>query len=146
MVVVLCATKINKKMESTQVSSIMSKNVVGVSSGQKIIDVKHIYEKDNFHRHIPVIDNNKLVGMVSLVDFMYNIKGAGLDDSNEIYSRLYVKDIMTSNPSYKSPNATIKEVAQELSKGEFHAIPIVEEGSVVGMVSTVDIIKYFLNK
>ncbi|TXE16770.1 CBS domain-containing protein [Psychroserpens burtonensis] len=133
-------------MKSTAVSSIMTKNVVSVSPEQKLIDIKHIYEKEKFHHHILVIENDKLLGIVSLIDFMYRIKGAGIDDNNAIYNDLLVKDIMTTNPFSLNPDATIQEVALELSKGRFRAIPIVDGKKVVGIVSTEDLIKYFLSK
>lgn len=133
-------------MKTTPISSIMTKDVVCVSPHQKIVDVKHIYEKRNFHHHIPVTDNDRLVGMVSLVDFMYKIKGAGLDDNTAVYNELKVKDIMTLNPHSTNPSTSIESVAQELAKGNYHAIPIVEKEKVVGIVSTADIIKFFLDK
>jgi len=133
-------------MKTNPISSIMTKNVVCVSPDQKIVDVKHIYEKQKFHHHIPVTKNDELVGMVSLIDFMYKIKGAGLDDNNSVYTELTVKDIMTSNPYSLTPDVSIEEIANELAKGNFRAIPIVENKKVVGIVSTADIIKYFLGK
>ena len=133
-------------MKSNSISEIMTKNVVCVSPQQKIVDVKHIYEKSDFHHHIPVTKDNKLVGMVSLIDFMYRIKGAGLDDASEVYNKLTVKDIMTTNPHYSKPDASIQEVAKILSKGNFRALPIINSNKeVIGIVSTADIIKYFLN-
>ena len=131
-------------MKSDLITSIMTKNVVCVSPEQKIIDVKHIYEKKKFHHHIPVTKNDKLVGMVSLVDFMYKIGGAGLDDNNKVYTDLKVKDIMTTHPHFASPNASIEEIARVLAKGDYRAIPIVMDEKVVGIVSTADIIKYFI--
>lgn len=122
----------------------MTKNVVCVSPEQRILDVKHIYEKKEFHHHIPVTENGKLVGMISLIDFMYNIAGAGIDDNNKVYSELKVKDIMTKNPYYLTTNATIRDVAKVLAKGRYHAVPILEEDMIMGIVSTADIIKYFL--
>jgi len=133
-------------MKSLSISSIMTRNVVCVSPEQKLIDVKRIYEKELFHHHIPVIENESLIGMVSLIDFMYRIEGAGLDDNNPIYSELLVKDIMTTKPFELPLNSTIEEVATELSKGRFHAIPITDNHKVVGIVSTQDIIRYFLNQ
>ncbi len=133
-------------MKTNPISSIMTKNVVCVSPDQKIVDVKHIYEKQKFHHHIPVIKNEELVGIVSLIDFMYKIKGAGLDDNNAVYTELTVKDIMTTNPHYSTPDKSIEDIASELAKGNYRAIPIVEDKKVVGIVSTADIIKYFLNK
>jgi len=123
----------------------MTKNVVCVSPDQKIIDVKHIYEKKNFHHHIPVTEDGELKGMISLIDFMYNIAGAGMSDSSKVYSELKVKDIMTQKPFYLTTNATVEDAAKQLEKGYFHAVPILENNKIVGIVSTADIIKYFLN-
>ena len=131
-------------MKSAPISSIMTKNVVCVSPEQKIIDVKHIYEKKKFHHHIPVTEHGKLIGMVSLIDFMYKIKGAGLNDNNAIYNELVVKDIMTYKPYAVSPETSISEVAEEFAKGRYHAIPIVENQAVVGIVSTADMIRFYL--
>ena len=133
-------------MTKVLLSSIMTSDVVCVSPNQKIIDVKHIYEKTKFHHHIPVTENDNIVGMVSLVDFMYRIKGAGLDDNNAVYNELTVKDIMTTNTFTLSPDASIEEAANEFAKGYYHAIPIVSRGKVIGIVSTTDVIKFFLNK
>ena len=85
--------------------------------------------------------------MVSLIDFMYRIKGAGLDDGSEVYITLIVKDIMTTNPHYSSPETSIVDISRVLAKGNFSAIPIVNsKKEVVGIVSTADIIKYYLEQ
>ena len=133
-------------MKTTPISAIMTKNVVCVSPDQKLLDVKHIYEKKKFHHHIPVTENEKLVGMVSLIDFMYRIKGAGLDDNNQVYTNLKVEDIMTPNPHFTGPDSTVKEIAEILAEGNYRALPIVENEKVIGIVSTADIIRFYLQK
>lgn len=133
-------------MTSLPISSIMTKNVVCVSPDQKILDVKHIYEKKKFHHHIPVTKNGKLVGMLSLIDFMYHIKGAGLRDDEAVYNELCVRDIMSPNPYAISPDTSITNVAEELTKGRYRALPIVSNEDVVGIVSTADIIRYYMAK
>jgi len=133
-------------MKTNSIIEVMTKNVVCVAPEQQLLDVKHIYEKENFHHHIPVEENGKLVGMVSLIDFMYHISGAGISDDNVVYKELKVKDIMTQNPFYLTTDATIEDVAKVLGKGNYHAVPVLENNSIVGIVSTTDLIKYFLNK
>jgi CBS domain-containing protein len=133
-------------MRTKTLLEVMTKDVVCVAPDQYLLDVKHIYEKEKFHHHIPVIENDKLIGMVSLIDFMYHISGAGISDNNAVYKELKVKDIMTQNPFYLTTNATIEDVANELGKGKYHAVPILENNKIVGIISTVDIIKYFLEK
>lgn len=133
-------------MKTDSVTKVMTKDVVCVTPNQYLLDVKHIYEKDKFHHHIPVVENDKLVGMVSLLDFMYHISGAGISDDHEVYKKLRVKDILTPNPFYLTTEASIAEVAKVFTKGKFHAVPILENDSVVGIVSTVDVIKYYLQE
>ena len=133
-------------MKTNSIVEIMTKAVICVTPEQYILDVKHIYEKEQFHHHIPVEDNGKLVGMVSLIDFMYNISGAGISDDNAVYKKLKVKDIMTQKPFYLTTNADIADVAKVLAKGKYHAVPVLENGKIMGIVSTADVIKYYLNK
>lgn len=133
-------------MKNTPIATIMTKDVICVSPEQKIIDIKHIYEKQDFHHHIPVTKDEKLVGMVSLIDFMYRIGGAGLDDNAPVYNQLKVHDIMTSNPVALNPSASIEKAAQILKEGNYHALPIVDGDAVVGIVSTADLIRYFMEK
>jgi CBS domain-containing protein len=51
---------------------------------------------------------------------------------------------MTAKPYAVTPETTITEVAEELTKGRYRAIPIVKNESIVGIVSTADIIKHYL--
>lgn len=129
---------------SSPVSTLMTTNVKCVQPDQKIIDLKHIYEQQKFHHHIPVTENDILVGMVSLIDFMRAIHNASLDDNEEIYHTILVKDIMSIHPVSIPDNTTIKEVAQILSKGEFHSVVISENGHVKGIVTTADLLRFFL--
>lgn len=128
------------------ISEIMTKEVVSVSPAQKLVDVKHIFEKKNFHHHIPVTENGKLKGMISLVDFLYAIKNASLDDEDEEYQKLCVKDIMRESPVTKPSASSLKDIAEELSKGEVHAIVIADDKQLKGIVSTADVIRYFVKR
>lgn len=133
-------------MKTNSIVEVMTKNVVCVAPEQYLIDVKHIYERKKFHHHIPVEEDGKLVGMVSLIDFMYNISGAGISDDNPVYKELQVKDIMTQNPFYLTTSSSIEDVSKILVEGRFRAVPVLENDKIVGIVSTADIIKYFLDK
>lgn len=128
------------------ISTIMTKEVECVSPTQLILDIKHIYEKRKFHHHIPVVENDKLVGIVSLVDFMRNISNATLNDDDEVYHTLTVQDIMTKSPVSVGSDTSIREVAKELEKGQFHAMIIADDEKVVGIVSTSDLIRYLLSQ
>lgn len=127
------------------ISEVMTKEVVSVEPSQKLVDVKHIFEKKHFHHHIPVTENGILKGIISLVDYLYAIKNASLDDDDKAYHNLSVSDIMRENPVTKPSSATLKDVFQELAKGDVHAILIADSKKLKGIVSTADVIRYFLS-
>jgi CBS domain-containing protein len=126
------------------ISSIMTSSVECVSPDQKIIDIKHIYEKPTFHSHIPVTENDKIVGIVSLVNFMRAIHDATLDDNELVYNTITVRDIMTPHVSSVSPDTVIREVVSVLAKGNFHSMVIATDNEVKGIVTTADILKELL--
>ena len=126
------------------ISTIMTTDVECITPSQKLIDLKHIYERPSFHSHVPVTENNKIVGIVSLINFMHAIHDASLDDTEEVYHELIVKDIMTFKPEYVSPDATIREVAEILAKGQFHSVPVVLDGEVKGIITTTDLLQEIL--
>jgi acetoin utilization protein AcuB len=128
---------------NTPVSEIMTKNIVTISPNQKLVDVKHFFEKTPFHHHLPVVKENKLVGMLSLVDFMRTISYATLDD-NELVYQTRVEEVMTPNPVTVASSAIFFDIAQTLSKGDVHALVIADKGEVKGIISYSDIIRLFL--
>lgn len=130
---------------NTQVEMLMTSNVETVSPDQKLVDVKHIYERQEFHHHIPVVENNKLVGIVSLIDFMRKIQNASLDDNDDVYQNTSVTDIMTRNPIHVNPSASLKDVIVILASGEFHALVVVDNDELKGIITTADILRYILD-
>lgn len=133
-------------MKANTISEIMTKEVISVTPEQKLLDVKHIYEKENFHHHIPVVKDNRLVGMISLTDFMYSINGAGLGDDDLIYTEKVVQDIMMPNPKCVDINTSIDDVAETLTKVRFRALPVTDNNKLAGIVTTADIIRHYLAK
>lgn len=126
------------------ISTIMTTSINSVEPNQPILSVKHLYEKAKFHSHIPVVENGILVGIISLINFMRAINDATLEDSEKVYNTVLVKEIMTPNPDFVTPNTTIKEVVEILAKGNYHSLIVATDGNVNGIVTTTDIIKQLL--
>ena len=55
-----------------------------------------------------------------------------------------VEQVMAKKIVFISPDTTIKEAAEILSKKEFHALPVVEDNELVGIVTTTDLINYLI--
>lgn len=126
------------------ITAIMSSDPTSVRPEQKLVDVKHIYEQRDFHSHIPVVDGNKVVGIISLINFMRAIHDASLDDNEQVYQELVVKDIMTPNPISISVDSSIRDAVELLAQGQYHSVLITDQGSLRGIVSTTDIARELL--
>lgn len=135
--------------KSTRISSIMTSVVQTVEESASLNEVIRIMRKYKI-RHVPVINSGKVVGMISRTDINRLTFGALFEDQEDaddtIISSLSVSQVMTSKLKYISPNDTIKEVAKIFSKEEFHALPVLDQGELRGIVTTTDVISYMLKQ
>ena len=126
----------------------MSKQLVTVSVNQSLEEVDTIFDTRNI-RHVPVTSGDELVGMLSKTDLLrvsFVDDYASGDVSTQVYSTLSISQVMTKNIQSITPHTTIREAAQMLVDREFHALPVVEEGALVGIVTTTDLVKYLLDQ
>jgi len=132
------------------VSNIMTTNLITLDVKESLDKAEHLFKKYKI-RHIPVIENEKIIGMISLNDILRIsfADGAYREEENissSIYEMFTLRQLMIGNLETVSPDATIKQVAELLVKREFHSLPVVENGKLKGMVTTTDLIKYLLKK
>lgn len=133
--------------QKVPVSEIMSKDLITISPDQSLYIAEKLFSRHNI-RHIPVVENERLVGMVSHTDLL-RISFSGLDESDDsivpvIYEMYSVPEIMTRVPIFVEVTTTIKEVAEILSRQSFHSLPVLDKGKLVGIVTTTDLIDYLL--
>ena len=132
------------------VSSIMTTNLITLDVKDGLDKAEHLFKKYKI-RHIPVIEKNKIIGMISMNDLLRIsfADGAYREEENissSIYDMFTLRQLMIGNLETVTPDATIKEVAELLVKREFHSLPVVENGTLKGMVTTTDLIKYLLKQ
>ncbi|MBL0736183.1 CBS domain-containing protein [Flavobacterium sp. GN10] len=131
------------------ISHIMTKSVITVSHND---DLKNVVEKlkSNSIRHLPVVNGKDVVGIISRTDINRLTFGAlfdGQDGADEaILEMLTIPQIMTSKPKTVSSDLIIRDLAEIFVKEEFHAAPVVDKGELKGIVTTTDVLKYFLEE
>lgn len=136
-------------MKNDPISSIMSRNVVTIELRDTLENAERLM-RTNRIRHLPVVHKGKLVGIISLTDLMRLSfsDNFGEVESNvdvAIFEMLRIEHVMMSKPVTISPAQTARDAAEILAQREFHALPVVEGPRVVGIVTTTDLIRYFLS-
>ncbi|MDO6813605.1 CBS domain-containing protein [Tenacibaculum soleae] len=134
----------------TPVSVIMSKNVITLSSSDDLMLAEKLFKKEKI-RHIPVVSGSEIKGMLSYTDLL-RISFADAADEDEkdvdtvVYNMFTIDQVMVKTLVTVNSSSTIKEVAEILSKKEFHALPVVDNNELVGIVTTTDLINYLLEQ
>jgi len=87
--------------------------------------------------------------MLSYTDLLRISFADAIDEDEEtvdttVYNMFTIEQVMAKNLVSISPSMIIKEVAEILSKKEFHALPVVDDSKLVGIVTTTDLVNYLI--
>jgi CBS domain-containing membrane protein len=133
----------------TPISKIMTTNVVTLNIADSLETAEKIF-KEHKIRHIPVVKNKEVIGMLSYSDLL-RISYADVSEDEQrvetfMYDMFTMKQVMAKNLYLVPPYVSVKEVAELLSKKEFHALPVVEDNELVGIVTTTDLINFLVEQ
>jgi len=130
------------------VSDIMSLNPVVANQFHNFSQVLRLFTEFPVH-HLPIVDgSNKLIGIISSNDLpkvfldICNRKEKVTMDFDAIDKAINLSDIMTANPISISSNDTIATVMKIFAEKKFMALPVVDNGLLVGILSVKDIMGY----
>jgi acetoin utilization protein AcuB len=127
----------------------MNPKVITVDVNDTMLDATKIL-KEHQIRHLPVLKNGKLVGIITDRD----LKRASPSDATslEAHELLYiianikVSEIMTKSPITVPYNYTVEEAAEILMKHRISGMPVVDkDGKVVGTITQTDIFRVLLS-
>jgi CBS domain-containing membrane protein len=128
----------------------MSKDIIALHRDDDLETAELLFKRHKI-RHIPVVDKDIIIGMLSYTDLL-RISFADAVDSYEtdvdtlVYNMFTIEQVMAKNIVSVPSTTSIKEVAELLAKKEFHALPVVDKGILVGIVTTTDLINYLLKQ
>jgi CBS domain-containing protein len=83
---------------------------------------------------IPVVEGNRLVGIVTDRDIVVRAVAAGKDPKT-----VRVSQVMSSDPVTIGPDAAIDEARKVMADRQIRRLPVVEKGSLVGIIVTAQI-------
>lgn len=133
------------------IATIMSTDLMMVQSDDKVVIVRDIMEANGIH-HVPVVNFNKLVGLISKSDLLHFLKGMNYNSYQDLMNDVRLKnyiaaEIMTEDLECLQPEDSIEKAIELFQKNRFHAIPIVKgDNELIGILTTFDIINMIVEK
>ena len=132
------------------ISMIMTAPVITLKKNDSLEKAESLFKKYHI-RHIPIVTDDVVVGMLSYTDLLRlsfaDYTDSNIDDSDAlVYNMFTIKQVMKRNIVTISSSNSIKDVAEILATKEFHALPVVDTNKLVGIVTTTDLIKYLLKQ
>jgi acetoin utilization protein AcuB len=134
-------------MAMLRVNDLMSDALEVVSPDAHLHDVLTKMNQAGY-RHLPVVANDMLVGIITDRDVRLAVNSPVVDAEADltresVLDGVRVDDCMTPDPQSVSSSTPLHEVAELLSLNKFGAMPVVDEGKLVGMISYIDFLKHY---
>ncbi|MCA9605940.1 MAG: CBS domain-containing protein [Myxococcales bacterium] len=132
---------------SFTVADIMTEHVVTVSEEDSLDLVTQNLDRFRF-RHIPVVDDKKVVGVVTERDLLrFAVSAmeqgpAATSKAFDLASRTFVASVMTRHPKTVAPQTPVTEAAAIMADARIGCLPVVTEtGELLGIVTASDLLQ-----
>jgi acetoin utilization protein AcuB len=134
-------------MTNNLVRDWMTPEPVSVNPGAPLRDAFRLMI-DNKVRRLPVMDHERLVGIITLEDLRRAEPppgiGLGLVRITDMLSRMTVHQVMSKDPKTVTPDAALIEVARMMLEHAISALPVMEGNQLVGIITESDIFRAFV--
>ncbi len=127
-------------MKVSQILDSKGHAVYSVTSDYTVYDALKVMGEKNIGA-LPIIENGELKGIFSERDYARKIVLHNKSSKDTL-----VKDIMTSEVVTVNPNHTIDQCMELMSNRRIRHLPVVNEGTVVGLLSISDLVKVIIER
>jgi acetoin utilization protein AcuB len=92
-------------------------------------------------RHIPVVKDKRLVGIISDRDLRDASPPLGDPERVSTMKEIRLEDVMTRKVITTHPEDTIVHAAREMYERKIESLPVVDEGKLLGIVTSSDVMR-----
>ena len=129
------------------VQDVMQRGVVVVGPDTKLSEASRLLQRRGI-RHLPVLDQGSLVGIISDRDLKEATGSAAVNPGGAgpgaVPERLTAGDVMTRAVVTIAPMFPVEEAARVMVTKKISALPVTEEGRLVGIVTETDVLDLFV--
>lgn len=135
---------ITGNIKTKKVSDLMSRNILVGHVTNSFTHTLRIFSEMTFH-HLPIVNSRQeVIGIISSNDMLkaLALKLPMLKQSDEetLNMMFDIRNLMTPNPQVISSDATINEALNIFSKHHIHALPVIDENELIGIITSNDVL------
>jgi CBS domain-containing protein len=119
------------------VSSVMVKDVISVPQSMRLAEVANLM-LDNGIGSVPVMDDEKMAGIVSKADFVT----LAVDGE---YEKIQTKEIMSKEIISVSPSERLIHARRVSMDAKVGRLPVIDDEVLVGMITSKDLMRAFID-
>lgn len=131
------------------VKNIMTTDLITADPDEKLSSVKHKL-LNNHIQHMPVVENKKILGIISKSDihsmehhFTLFKSEKALQSNIQIFSTMLASEIMTKSLVKLKESDTARVAVDLFRENLFHALPVVNDmDELVGIITPLDLLRY----
>ena len=125
----------------------MSHPVISAHPDMPIVDALDLMNREHIRR-MPVVNNGKLVGIVSDKDLLNaspsQATSLSVWELNYLVSKITIKDVMTKDVLTVQETTPIEEAARIMADNKIGGLPVMRDHEIIGMITETDLFKIFL--
>lgn len=130
------------------VSNIMVKNIIALKRGDNLERAEMLFNTYRI-KHIPVVSSDVVIGMLSYTDLL-KVSIPEIEDKHNLISvvsnAFTIDQAMSKTITSVNSDTPIIDAATILAKREFHALPVIDDGVLTGIVTTTDLLNYYIKQ
>ncbi|MDM7912657.1 MAG: CBS domain-containing protein [Methanotrichaceae archaeon] len=128
-----------------KVKDYMSSPIYVIEKNEPIQRARNLMFKYGIGR-LPVMDNSKLVGIVTKYDITNRLNQAAPEWRRRPIDKVPIQVVMTEKPITIYPDATMSQAAELMVENGISGLPVERDGKIVGMITSRDMIRYFADQ
>ena len=127
------------------IDAIMSTDLITLPPDATLDEARSLMHNNRIH-HIPVVDDDNLVGLVTLTNVLAATDSFLRDRDNRIHANeILVKDAMVTEIATIDEHASLRQAALFIEKHKIGCLPIVTDGKLRGIITDTDFVGVAIN-
>jgi len=127
------------------IEAIMSTDLITLAPDATVAKARKLMHTNRIH-HLPVMDDDRLVGLVTLTNVLAATDSFLRDSENRIHANeVLVKDIMVTDIATIDEHASLRQAALFIEKHNIGCLPIVTDDKLRGIITDTDFVGVAIN-